>query len=124
MTNQTQPTKTNSCFIGVDVLPRLKQREEHLRKMKQARRLYYWHILYMVMFAIFGMFTALGVLGGIQMASLGLHNIATTFLFVGIGSAILMIGAVWKLREIAERSWALLSVNEQTQAVVNLKIVG
>lgn len=106
-TNNTNNTNTNPCFIGVDVLPRLKRREEHLRKTKQARRLYFWRIIFMVMFAIFGMFTALGVLGGIQMASLGLHSLATTFLFVGIGSVTLMLGSLYKLREIAERSWAL-----------------
>ena len=45
MTNQT--TNHNPCFIGVDVLPRLKRKEEHLRKQKQARRLYYKQNIYL-----------------------------------------------------------------------------
>lgn len=103
MANQTQPTKTNPCFIGIDVLPRLKRREEHLRKQKQARRLYWQQQIFTLMFAIFTVFTVIGVMGGVQTASLGLHSLATTFLFVGIGAAFLMFGALYSIRHVARK---------------------
>lgn len=110
MNNTNQPTiKTNPCFIGVDVLPRLKRREEHLRKQKQARRLYWLQQLSIVMFVIFGMFTALGVLGGMHMASLGLHSLTATFLFLGGGSAFLAFGAAISFRSVARKRFYVLA---------------
>lgn len=102
-TTNTHQTETNPCFIGVDVLPRIKRREEHLRKQKQARRLYWIQNLYTLMFAIFTVFTVIGVMGGVQTASLGLHSLAVTFLFVGIGATFLMFGALYSIRQVARK---------------------
>ena len=107
MTNQT--TNHNPCFIGVDVLPRLKRKEEHLRKQKQARRLYYKQNIYLLMFAVSTVFTIIGVMGGVQTASLGLHSLAVTFLFVGIGATFLMFGALYSIRQVARKRLDLWS---------------
>ena len=107
MTNQT--TNHNPCFIGVDVLPRLKRKEEHLRKQKQARRLYYKQNIYLLMFVVFAVFTIIGVMGGLQTASLGLHSLAVTFLFVGIGATFLMFGALYSIRQVARKRLDLWS---------------
>ena len=107
MTNQT--TNHNPCFIGVDVLPRLKRKEEHLRKQKQARRLYYKQNIYLLMFVVFAVFTIIGVMGGVQTASLGLHSLAVTFLFVGIGATFLMFGALYSIRQVARKRLDLWS---------------
>lgn len=109
MNNTNPTTKNNPGFIGIDVLPRLRQREAHLATLKQARRLYLLQNLFMVMFAIFGMFTALGVLGGMHMASLGLHSLTATFLFVGVGSAFLAFGAAISFRSVARKRFYVLA---------------
>lgn len=101
MTKQTKPT--NPGFIGVDVLPRLRQREAHITNLKQARRLYWIQNLYTLMFAIFTVFTVIGVMGGVQTASVGLHSLAVTFLFVGIGATFLMFGALYSIRQVARK---------------------
>lgn len=103
MNQVTTSQKTNPCFIGIDVLPRLKRRDEHLQKLKQARRLYWQQQLFTLMFAIFTVFTVIGVMGGVQTASLGLHSLATTFLFVGIGATFLMFGALYSIRQVARK---------------------
>ena len=107
MTNQT--TNHNPCFIGVDVLPRLKRKEEHLRKQKQARRLYYKQTIYLLMFAVFAVFTIIGVMGGLQTASLGLYSLSTSFLFVALGAAFLMFGALYSIRQVARKRLDLWS---------------
>ena len=107
MTNQT--TNHNPCFIGVDVLPRLKRKEEHLRKQKQARRLYYKQNIYLLMFVVFAVFTIIGVMGGLQTASLGLHSLAVTFLSVALGAAFLMFGAWLSLRSVMDAREQLAS---------------
>lgn len=110
MTTQTKPTtKTNPCFIGIDVLPRLKRRDEHLQKLRQARRLYWTQNLYTLMFAIFTVFTVIGVMGGVQTASLGLHSLAVTFLLVALGAAFLMFGAWLSLRNVMDAREQLAS---------------
>ena len=109
MTNNTNTHQTNPCFIGVDVLPRLKRKEEHLRKQKQARRLYWIQNLYTLMFCVFTVFTIIGVMGGVQTASLGLHSLAVTFLFVGIGATFLMFGALYSIRQVARKRLDLWS---------------
>lgn len=103
MNQVTTSQKTNPCFIGIDVLPRLKRRDEHLQKLKQARRLYWQQQLFTLMFAIFTVFTVIGVMGGVQTASLGLHSLATTFLFVGVGATFLMFGALYSIRQVARK---------------------
>lgn len=107
--NQTKPTNPNPCFIGVDVLPRLRQREAHLANLKQARCLYYKQNIYLLMFAIFVVFTIIGVMGGLQTASLGLHSLAVTFLFVALGAAFLMFGAWLSLRNVMDAREQLAS---------------
>ena len=107
MTNQT--TNHNPCYIGKDILPRLRQREAHLATLKQARRLYWKQNIYLLMFAVFVVFTIIGVMGGVQTASLGLHSLAVTFLFVGIGATFLMFGAWLSLRSVMDEREQLAS---------------
>ena len=109
MTNNTNTHQTNPCFIGIDVLPRLKRRDEHLQKLKQARRLYWIQNLYTLMFCVFTVFTIIGVMGGVQTASLGLHSLAVTFLSVALGAAFLMFGAWLSLRSVMDEREQLAS---------------
>lgn len=98
MTKQTQ--SQNPCFIGIDVLPRLKRKEEHLRKQKQARRLYWQQNLALMVVCFFAAITTIGVLGGVHFASLGLGDLSATFIGVSIGSSILTGGAWICLRSV------------------------
>ena len=107
MTNQTN--STNPCYIGKDILPRLRQREAHLATLKQARRLYWIQNLYTLMFCVFTVFTIIGVMGGLQTASLGLYSLSTSFLFVALGAAFLMFGALYSIRQVARKRLDLWS---------------
>lgn len=101
--NQTNPTqKSNPCYIGKDILPRLRQREAHLATLKQARCLYWKQNIYLLMFAVFVVFTIIGVMGGLQTASLGLHSLAVTILLVALGATFLMFGAWLSLRSVMD----------------------
>lgn len=90
MNQVTTSQKTNPCYIGKDILPLLKRREEVRAKYNRARRLYWQQNVLLLVFCVFAVFTIIGVLGGLQTASLGLNDLAVTFFMVGLGSALMM----------------------------------
>lgn len=98
--NQTKPTNPNPCYIGKDVLPRLRQREAHLANLRQARCLYWQQNLALMIVCFFVSITTIGVLGGVHFTSLGLGDLSATFIGVSIGSSILAGGAWICLRSI------------------------